>query len=274
MADDEEKKAPKEVSEGTDKTVDDSSEKIEAAEKKTESVAAAGDSKAAKKAAKKANKKKWSKKKLGIVWGTVAVVLIAAGCGMWTWHEQPSFCGQVCHKSMAYYYQTYSSNDSTYLASVHATSKDNVTCLDCHQPVISQQISEVFLQIGGKYELDSQGRLAERRTTNTLTKVDNQVFCLKSGCHDFAQVQAISAAQATADGSWDPHTTTSPHGATYVENCSNCHRAHEASTLICASCHDEAAASLPDGWVLPESNSGSSTPMTSQDERPEYTSEG
>lgn len=37
----------------------------------------------------------------------VAAVIVIAGFGFWTWHEQPSFCGAICHTPMDAYADTY-----------------------------------------------------------------------------------------------------------------------------------------------------------------------
>ena len=38
-----------------------------------------------------------------VVVAVVAAILVVAGVGMWVWHEQPSFCGAICHTPMDNY---------------------------------------------------------------------------------------------------------------------------------------------------------------------------
>ena len=58
-----------------------------------------------------APKKSSAKKRVGIVCGVIAVIVAIAGFGMWTWHDDPSFCGTVCHTPMASYLETYDHSD-------------------------------------------------------------------------------------------------------------------------------------------------------------------
>ena len=51
-------------------------------------------------------------KKLPIILGVVAVVIVAAGAGFFVWHEQPTFCNAICHTPMDAYVETYV--DGTY----------------------------------------------------------------------------------------------------------------------------------------------------------------
>jgi ElaB/YqjD/DUF883 family membrane-anchored ribosome-binding protein len=211
--------------------------------------------KEAKKAAKKADP--GHKKKLIIIWAVVVVVLAGAIAGGLVWHEQPSFCNAICHTPMDYYVETYYSGNSEYGVTAHANAKDasgkQITCLTCHQPVISEQITEAIAWIGGNYKFDSStDELALRRTTTTLTKTKSASdFCLNSNCHSINELEA-------ATGSWarDPHNT-SAHGGQYIADCSNCHRMHGQSVLICASCHSDAAAETPDGWATSDSDTRS-----------------
>jgi len=89
-----------------------------------------------------ARKKKGGKKKALRIVAIVVIVLVIAGIAGWKWHEQPSFCGSVCHKVMASYYDGWNSGDT--LANAHKVaddttstllpdvSYDTVECLDCH----------------------------------------------------------------------------------------------------------------------------------------------
>ena len=79
------------------------------------------------------------KRKWPIVVGVVAVVMVAAGVGFWTWHEQPSFCNAICHEPMDNYVEGYF-NDATLMANTHK--KAQVTCLECHEAKLSEQVAE------------------------------------------------------------------------------------------------------------------------------------
>ena len=72
--------------------------------------------------------------------GVVAVVMVAAGVGFWTWHEQPSFCNAICHEPMDNYVEGYF-NDATLMANTHKKRAD-VTCLECHEAKLSEQVAE------------------------------------------------------------------------------------------------------------------------------------
>ena len=49
------------------------------------------------------------KKRKGLViLGTIVVVVALAAVGMIAWHNQPSFCGAICHNPMDGYLATYS----------------------------------------------------------------------------------------------------------------------------------------------------------------------
>lgn len=50
--------------------------------------------------------------------------------------------------------------------------------------------------------------------------------------------------KATADKAFNPHSNH--HGEA---NCSDCHKSHRASVMQCTQCHNDAAASMPEGWV-------------------------
>ena len=49
-------------------------------------------------------------RRTAVVAAVVAAILVVAGVGMWVWHEQPSFCGAICHTPMDNYLTTYESD--------------------------------------------------------------------------------------------------------------------------------------------------------------------
>lgn len=202
--------------------------------------------------------KKKNKKKKWIIAGVVVVVLAVVVAAGLVWHEQPTFCNAICHSPMDKYVETYYSGDEAMLVTSHANA--DVTCLSCHIPTISQQVSEAMGWISGNYEFDSAtGYLALRRTTETLSATGTgSDFCLNENCHQIAELEA-----ATGDWERDPHSATA-HSGSYLEDCSNCHRVHGTSVLVCASCHSDAVSELPDGWVAPDDDT---------DERDTFTAE-
>jgi hypothetical protein len=41
-----------------------------------------------------------------------------------------------------------------------------------------------------------------------------------------------------------------PHSWHHFQyTCTDCHKAHRASVLVCTDCHDDSVADLPDGWI-------------------------
>lgn len=156
--------------------------------------------------------------------GGALVVLALAGAGLWSWHEQPSFCNSVCHQPMDPYVEGYYSKDPSKLAAVHEGA--NVTCLDCHKPTIAQQAGEATSWLSGGYALPLEQRSFD------------DGFCLNSACHD---LDRNDLAEATDHLKYNPHSDY--HEALA---CGECHKAHEASVLECSRCHRDA--SIPDNW--------------------------
>lgn len=213
--------------------------------------------------------KKKSRKK-GIIWGTVAVVVVAAVIGMWAWHNTPGFCGTMCHNSMNAYLATYNqdagvagtdkygnavSDTDAMLVVSHKT--EGLACLDCHVPTLSQQIGEAWETVTGNYYVvnraDGNGvALIEVGDEDLVvnsggTPGTGDSFCLRSGCHVTASGEVYTRetlTELTADLAFNPHDWE--HG--YPE-CSECHKSHRASVLYCTRCHYDAYQILPDGWV-------------------------
>lgn len=192
-----------------------------------------------------------------VVIGCVLAAIVVAGAGFWSWHETPGFCSTVCHDTMDVFYQTYMSADNAVatdklgnevsnshaMLSVSHASQD-LKCLSCHVPSIGQQIGEVAETVTGAASLP----LEERGTLQLLQNSDHESasgngdeFCLNESCHDLTRQQLR---EKTSDLSFNPHAWQ--HGE---QQCSQCHKSHRASTLICTECHDDAYSILPDGWV-------------------------
>lgn len=214
-------------------------------------------------------------KRFPVVVGVVAAVLVVAGAGFWTWHETPSFCGAICHTPMDAYLQTYTegttdkygnelegSQKTAMMAYLHGgmdatgaqvAQGSGMGCLSCHEPVLTEQVSEGISWIGGNYEVlgkNSAGyTVLESRTFDQLTAASgkaNEEFCLKSGCHVTANGEVLERRDliAVTDdmGPRNPHSTQ--HGEI---DCGECHKGHTVSVNYCTRCHDDAQS--PDGWA-------------------------
>lgn len=202
-------------------------------------------------ASAKKKKKKWP-----IVVGVIVVVLIAAGAGFWVWHGQPSFCNAICHVPMDAYNATYDQepgvagidkwgnevkNTNSMLCVTHKVSIDDggasATCMGCHVPTLSEQMSEGMTWVTGNYEFP----LDERSTSDLVEArgLDPDEFCLNESCHNLTREDLI---EKTSDMNYNPHGKEHPE-----RPCSDCHKAHRASVNYCTSCHPEAE--VPDGWL-------------------------
>lgn len=221
---------------------------------------------AAEQPAKDAKAAKKGKKKLPIILGVVAVVIVAAGAGFWVWHEQPSFCAAICHTPMDAYYETYDQgtydkygNELDEAAKTSMTAYqhkvvDGTTCMGCHVPTLSEQITEGMNWITGAYTVEGtnkQGQtiLEERDLTDLVEArgAEEDEFCLNSGCHtndDGSVMTRDDLIAATADLA----EVRNPHKAQHGEQqCSQCHKAHSQSVNYCTQCHSDAP--VPDGWL-------------------------
>lgn len=215
-------------------------------------------------AAEPATKK--SRKKVGIIAGVAAAVVIAAGAGLWVWHEQPSFCGAICHTPMDNYLTTYEATPgeatidkwgnevadaSAMLAPVHAADAE-ADCLTCHEPVMSQQVSEGINWVSGNYQFPlnerTSGQIAEPagKTSDEL--------CLNEGCHHMTDDGTEITSREDLVAVTADMGTYNPHEAHHEElECGTCHKAHRASVNYCTQCH--AVAEVPEGWLsMDESN--------------------
>lgn len=198
--------------------------------------------------------KKFAKKRCrySVVLAVVALVIVIAGAGLWTWHEQPSFCAAICHTPMDGYLETYEeepgqtgldkwgnevTNSSSMMAPTHRVGA-GTDCMDCHTPVLNQQISEGINWVSGNYQFP-----LNERTLAEITEpagLDYKALCLNESCHNMSE---DDLAQTTADmGTYNPH---SMHHEDI--DCGMCHKAHRASVMYCTKCH--ATAEVPDGWL-------------------------
>ena len=193
--------------------------------------------------------------------GIVVAAIVVIGVAFWNWHNTPGFCG-VCHTPMSTYVETFEaqpdapatdkwgnevSNSSAMLAVTHKEA--GVECLSCHVPSLGQQVSEVAETITGDYYYPlSEVSISGLMENSGQSSTDEAAFCLKSGCHTDASGADITTREAlmnaTADKAFNPHSNH--HGDA---TCSDCHKSHRASVMECTQCHNDAAASMPAGWV-------------------------
>ncbi|MCI8468712.1 MAG: cytochrome c3 family protein [Eggerthellaceae bacterium] len=199
--------------------------------------------------------------KTRMVIGVVAAVVIVAAVGLFVWHEQPSFCSAICHTPMDPYLPTYEAepgqashdkwgNDvpdaSGMMAATHRVEAD-ADCMACHVPTLGEQVSEGFAWVSGGYEVINTGAYQNalmERSLSELTAargVDQDQFCLGSGCHDMTRDELE---ELTSDRAFNPHS--SAHGDV---SCGTCHKAHRQSVMYCTKCHDAAEATMPEGWI-------------------------
>lgn len=193
------------------------------------------------------------RKRLAVALATVAAVVVVAGVGLFVWHEQPSFCAAICHSPMDPYLPTYETEpgqatqdkwgnevaDAGAMLAASHRSENGDTCMSCHVPTLSEQVSEGIGWLTGDY----YDPLSER-TLDQLTAargVDGEQFCLNEACHDFTRDQLV---EMTADLEFNPHVSQHEE-----RDCSDCHKAHRASVMVCAQCHTQAE--VPQGWISP-----------------------
>lgn len=208
-------------------------------------------------------KKPRSKKKVGATVGVILVVVIAAGAGFMVWHDTPSFCDAICHKSMDGYRPTYEatpgepgedkwgnevSDARAMLASAHREYGELV-CVDCHVPSTLEQAVEGIEFLGDSYVAPLEERSLDDvmyyRGSNILqyfsyegTELASEEFCLNDSCHRLTMDDLVAT---TANYPVNPHQWAVDTDA----SCSDCHKAHRASIMACEGNEDY----LPAGWL-------------------------
>ncbi len=199
-----------------------------------------------------APKKKVSKKKAII--GAIIAFVAAFGFGFYQWHETPEFCVTICHTPMNQeYLQTLYANPyepavdkwgneveyaGGMLASIHGNMGKR--CMACHTPAIEEQVTEGLEWVTGNY----YNPLSERDLARLVfyRHAGETEFCLNAACHNISKT---GLTQITADMSRNPHSW---HHSEYT--CSDCHKAHRASVMVCTQCHDDVE--YPMGWLSAE----------------------
>jgi len=201
-------------------------------------------------AKKPASKLKGLSKKKKILAGVLALIVVV-GVGFWSWHETPEFCVSICHKPMdskyldTLYANPYEKavdkwgNDVEYAGAMLASLHGNMgkRCMACHEPAIEEQVTEGLEWIAGNY----MNPLSERDLARLVfyRHAGETEFCLNAGCHNITK---SGLTELTANMSRNPHSW---HHSEYT--CSDCHKAHRASVMICTQCHEDVE--YPMGWL-------------------------
>lgn len=202
----------------------------------------------------------------------IVAVVAAGGVGFVQWHGTPEFCGAICHDPMDAYVANYTTGEydvygnkmgseaesQAMAAYLHKVS-DSITCLDCHDATVAEQLAEGRAWLTGDYE--TAGTNAQGQTYLYDLTGDELVqyrgitadeFCLKEGCHtDLDGNDVLTRDQLTELteylGDYNPHLFDGHYG---VSQCTDCHKAHSQSVNMCTDCHDEAP--VPNGWLTAE----------------------
>jgi len=162
------------------------------------------------------------RRNIWVIVGVAAVLVIIAGVALWNYHEQPQFCA-TCHV-MQPYLESWES--SPFLAQAHA--EEDITCLECHEPTVQQQVEELIKNVTKDYETP----LRERK----IPKEE----CLE--CHEHGSYEELI--QRTEE------LERNPHDSHYGEmECRICHKMHKVSVDYCAQCH--APVVTGPGWITP-----------------------
>lgn len=212
-------------------------------------------------------KKRRSRRKKLTITGVVVVVLAAVGVGMLVWHEQPSFCSTVCHLECDYVdnymqeqgvagtdkYGNEVSNTNAMMAVLHrdtlATAMPEIRCLDCHSMNVSELAHDGMNYVTGSYTIPR-----DERSASSLMAWDGKTsesFCSNENCHvyllgDDGELSYDKLEAVTASRDFNPHEQ---YHANLSLECTDCHKGHRASTVVCTACHEHADAELPAGWV-------------------------
>jgi len=175
-----------------------------------------------------------SHKKLWIALAAVTVAVVAAVFGFLAWHEQPRFCNAVCHSPMDPYVENYYSENRALTVVAHRLSA--VSCLDCHESELSQQVDEALKWLTGDYS-----------DPLSLRRFGTIEYCFQ--CHDDddkgtgVDWDEIVMETASYQGSGrNPHDN---HLGSI--NCYTCHSMHRGSKLYCTQCHDNIR--TPETWM-------------------------
>lgn len=213
-----------------------------------------------------AKKKRSRNMKLAIT-GIVVVALAAVGVGMTVWHEQPGFCSTVCHIEGDYVdnymqeqgvvgtdkYGNVVSNTNAMMSVLHrntlATAMPEIRCVECHVPNMVELAHDGMNFVTGSYTIPRN-----ERSASDLMSWDGKTsesFCANESCHVYllgndGELSYDKLEAITASNDFNPHEQ---HHANLSLECTDCHKGHRASTVVCTACHEHADVELPDGWV-------------------------
>lgn len=205
-------------------------------------------------------------KKLAIA-AAVIVVLVVAGAGMMIWHESPSFCSTLCHIEGTYVenylqeqdaagtdkYGNEVTNTNAMMAVLHrntkATAKPELVCVDCHIPNFVELAHDGMNYVAGAYPMPRDERSASRLMS--WDGKQGEDFCANENCHVYllgndGSLSTTKLVESTAGREFNPHEQ---HHANLSLECTDCHKGHRASTVVCTGCHEHEDVTLPDGWL-------------------------
>lgn len=196
--------------------------------------------------------RKWGRRAVGAV-VVVAVVALAGLGGVVAYAGTDSYCTDACHTPMGAYAGTYDAtvgeaavdkwgNEVTDASSMLAAQHRDwnaASCVDCHPQDTNRRLTEIGWWLTGDYYYP----LEEWKTADMAEfyGVEEDALCLNEACHN---VDRGGLRELTFDTRLNPHSNR--HGDLA---CSTCHKAHRASVMQCAGCHDEAE--VPEGWIKP-----------------------
>jgi len=165
--------------------------------------------------------------------GIVVAVIAVLAIGFTVWHNTPGFCNAICHKPMDPYVQSVTSGDEGMMVTAHFKAK--LSCLDCHEAKLTEQVSEAMAWIADEFATDENGKL--------VPSVDfaSEQFCARKGCHDMSTVIAETRGFEGNAEQYNPHSSHQDLALA----CGDCHKAHTDSVLVCNDCH---ALNAPEGW--------------------------
>ena len=212
-------------------------------------------------------KKKRNKK---VIVGAIVLIIVAAGIGMLVWHEQPSFCSTMCHIEQTYVdnymqeqgtagrdkYGNRVDNTNAMMAVLHretkATAKSEIVCVDCHVPNIMELANDGVHLVTGNYPIPRNER--DLAGMKSWDNEPGETFCANENCHvyllgDDGQLSYDKLEASTKSRVFNPHEQ---HHEMLTLDCSDCHKGHRASTIVCTGCHQHEDVALPDGWVTYE----------------------
>lgn len=214
-----------------------------------------------------AAKKKRSRNMKFAITGVVVAAVAVVGVGMMVWHEQPSFCSAVCHIEGTYVdnymqeqgvagtdkYGNDVSNTNAMMAVLHRNTKTTampeIRCVECHEPNMVELAHDGMNFVTGNYTVPRN-----ERSASALMSWDGKTsesFCANENCHVYllgndGELSYDKLEAVTASNDFNPHEQ---HHANLSLECTDCHKGHRASTVVCTGCHEHSDIELPAGWV-------------------------